>query len=123
MVNDVLHGERTVDEPPPARARRAFIGSSMAAGTTAAMTAAVTAAKTAAFITRISLKIAIVPILVKYATNSLQVFVKVAQRGEPRFQTSCLWSRSGNKNTRGDAGVKRMKRAGPCFSLSEWASG
>jgi hypothetical protein len=48
MVNDVLHGERTVDGPPADRARRPSIGSSMTATRTTTMTTAVPAAKIAA---------------------------------------------------------------------------
>src|SRR4030088_1230533 len=35
--------------------------------------------------------------------------IKFAWRGEPRFQTSCVWSRSGNKKTRGCGNGKYVK--------------
>src|SRR3981081_1636726 len=81
MVNDVLHGERIVDGTA---VRKWLHPASAPPGG------------------RVGLsefpKFDIAPILIKFAW-----------RGEPRFQTSCVWSRSGNKKTRGCGNGKYVK--------------
>src|SRR3954468_3858260 len=91
MVNDMLHGEWIVD------------------GTALGMRLGPpSGARMAASAARIW-EIRIAPILIEYAASSPQIFLKSVWRREPRFQTSRVWSRSGNKKTRGCGNGKYVK--------------